>query len=168
MRRRIILTSVAAGIISFIFYLSVVILTTPNFTPLVAASIALRLNGIYIVGISVSVAVQRVIVGYGKMLGCDIKKKRTSGANLLSSIASSFFSFFSLVAVGCCGTWLYILSFLPAIFGIGISGAFIEYSTQFAQLGLGLMVLTNVYAYLTFRRKRNKQLQMSFLDVNPA
>ena len=156
-------------IISLIFYIIVVILTTPNFPPLVAASIAFRINGIYIIGISASVTVQRLIVGYGKMLGCDLpNKNQTTGANFFGSIAGSFFSFFSLVAVGCCGTWLYILSFLPAVFGIGVSGAFIEYSTQFAQLGLGIMLLTNLYGYLTFRRKRKQQLQQSFLDITPS
>lgn len=169
MQRRLLIKAVTAGIISLLLYLLIVILTTPNFPPLVASTIALRQNGIYIVGMSISIAVQVLIIGYGKMLSCDLPKKKTSGMNIFGSVVSSFFSFFSLVAVGCCGTWLYILSFLPAIFGLGVSGAMIRYSTLFAQVGLGLMILTNLYAFLTLRRKRRKQMQLSFLnvDLNP-
>ncbi len=168
MQRRLLVKSVAFGLIAFVLYLIVVILTTPNFSPWVAASIALQLNGIYIVGISISVAVQRYIIGYGKTLGCELPKKRADSMSFVGSITSSFFSFFSLVAVGCCGTWLYILSFLPAIFGISVTGTMIRYSTQFAQFGLGLMILTNIYAYLTLRRKLKLQTQQSFLSVEPA
>ncbi|MFQ6125213.1 MAG: hypothetical protein ACE5R6_11505 [Candidatus Heimdallarchaeota archaeon] len=147
MHRKLLAKAASAGIISLLLYLLVVILTTPNLTPLIAASIALHMNGIYIIGISVSVAVQMLIVDYGKILGCELPRKKTSGLNLFESAASSFFSFFALVAVGCCDTWLYILSFLPAIFGLGIASVMIRHSTLFAQLGLGLMVLTNLYAY---------------------
>lgn len=166
MQRRLFTKAVITGIISLFLYVLIVIITTPNFPPIVAVSIALRLNGIYIVGIAASVAVQTLIVGYGKMLGCELPSKKASGMNIFGSAVTSFFSFFSLVAVGCCGTWLYILSFLPALLGLGASGAMIRYSTLFAQLGLGFMILTNLYGFLTLRRKRKKQLQLSFLNVD--
>lgn len=148
--------STIAGVIFLSVYLIIVIYTTPNFPPLVAASIALNINGIYIFGSTISLAVQTYILSYSKTLPryCAIPKgKAASGANVLGSVASAFFSFFALVGVGCCGTWLFVLSLLPGVLGVGATSFLIQYSTQLAQIGLALMALSNIYAFISLRRK---------------
>jgi hypothetical protein len=157
MQNKSVIKSVLAGLAFLGFYLLVVILTTPNYSPFTSAMIALRLNGIYIYSGAISIALQIWIMEYSKSLGtCDLPaatKKKASVLNLLSGIASSFFSFFGLVAVGCCGTWIFILSFLPGIVGVGLSSILIRYSTLLAQIGLGVMIASNVYALLKLRQR---------------
>ena len=95
-----------------------------------------------------------------KLLGCRLSiKKKAFGANSGSTTITSFFSFFSLVPLGCCGWWLYALSLLPGIVGTGVSGILIEYSQVLAYVGLGIIF---VFAGLTaYKLKREQQLQKS-------
>jgi len=156
MHLKLLAKSVLAAVAFLFVYFLVVIYTTPNFPPLVAASIALNLNGIYMFGSAVSIAVQTYILGYSKTLPsyCAIPKgKAASGTNVIGSVASAFFSFFALIGVGCCGTWLFVLSLLPGVVGVGATSFLIQYSTQLAQLGLALMAISNIYAFVSLRRK---------------
>jgi len=75
-----------------------------------------------------------------KLLGCKLDVKRKAfGGNSSSTAATSFFSFFSLVPLGCCGWWLYALSLLPGIVGTGVSAVLIEYSQVLAYVGLAII-----------------------------
>jgi len=132
-----ILKAVTVGIATILVYLAVVVLTTPALPPLAAINAAFELNSIIIIGMGIGIGLQIFLSGYSKKLGCklEVKKKALSG-NSSSITATSFFSFFSLVPLGCCGWWLYILSLLPGILGTGISAALIEYSQPLAYLGL--------------------------------
>jgi hypothetical protein len=111
------------GSLTIVIYLLVVIITTPTLLPISAINAAFKINSIIIFGLAVGVGVQVFISSYSKSLGCRIDKKKeikgifrnvSSGS---STAISSFFSFFSLVPLGCCGSWLLILSLLPSIFG---------------------------------------------------
>lgn len=158
MKLRLLIKSTIAGIIFLFIYLLIVILTTPNFPPLVSVSIALNLNGIYIYGGAISLAVQTWIIGYSKTIPFQLGLPRTRAKssrllNVLGSIGSAFFSFFALIGVGCCGTWLFILSLLPGILGVGVTSFLIQYSTLLAQIGLGLMIISNIYAFMKLRKK---------------
>jgi hypothetical protein len=53
---------------------------------------------------------------------------------------SSFLSFFSLVPLGCCGSWLLILSMLPSFVGTSVSAALIQYSVPLSYAGLAIVV----------------------------
>jgi len=132
-----ILKAVTVGIATILVYLAVVVLTTPALPPLAAINAAFQLNSIIIIGMGIGIGLQIFLSGYSKKFGCklNIKKKAITG-NSSSITATSFFSFFSLVPLGCCGWWLYILSLLPGILGTGISAALIEYSQPLAYLGL--------------------------------
>ena len=132
-----ILKAITVGVATILVYLAVVVLTTPALPPLAAINASFQLNSIIIIGMGIGIGLQIFLSGYSKKLGCklDIKKKALSG-NSSSITATSFFSFFSLVPLGCCGWWLYILSLLPGILGTGISAALIEYSQPLAYLGL--------------------------------
>jgi len=152
---RLLMRSAIVFTIFLVIYFLVVVVTTPNFPPLMAVYIAINLNGIYIFGSAISLAVQTWIMSYSKTIPyCEIPKgKASSGLNIFGSIASAFFSFLALIGVGCCGTWLLILSVLPGVIGVGAASILIRYSTLFAQIGLGLMIVSNIYAFVILRRK---------------
>ena len=121
-------------------YLLIVVITTPALPPLAAISAAFKINSIIIIGMSIGVALQMFLSTYSKGLGCKIDMKRSaSTGNKYGAILSGFFSFFSLVPLGCCGTILYILSLLPSIVGSSITAAFIQYSQPLAYLGIAII-----------------------------
>jgi predicted membrane channel-forming protein YqfA (hemolysin III family) len=143
-----------AGSISLIIYLLVVVITTPNLPPLAALNAALKVNWIIIFGLAVGVGSQIYILNYSKNLGCSsIAKKRKGILGSSGSTAiSSFFSFFSLIPLGCCGSWLLILSFLPAVFGSAFSVALILYSKPLSYLGL--FIVLGYTTFIAIRLKR--------------
>jgi hypothetical protein len=128
------------GIITVIIYLSVVVITTPALEPLAAISAAFQLNSIVIIGMGIGIGLQVFLSEKSKQLGCklSVKKKALSG-NSGSVATTSFFSFFSLVPLGCCGWWLYALSLLPGIVGTGVSAVLIEYSQVLSYVGLAVI-----------------------------
>ncbi len=130
-----------AGSITAITYLLVVIITTPNLPYLAALTAAIKVNGIIVLGLAITIGVQIYMSNYGKSLGCNIVNKREGIVGSSSSITlSSFFSFFSLVPLGCCGSWLLLLSFLPSIFGSAFSVILIQYSKPLSYLGLFIVI----------------------------
>lgn len=131
------LKGVVVGIITIATYLSIVVATTPALDPIYAISAALQTNSIIIGGIGIGVGLQVYLSSYAKSLGCRLTiKRKTFGGNSGGTAFTSFLSFFSLVPLGCCGWWLYALSFLPSIFGTGISAVLIEHSQPLAYFGL--------------------------------
>ena len=146
------------GIITVAVYLSVVVITTPALEPLDAISAAFQLNAIVIIGMGIGIGLQVFLSEKSKSLGCKlIVKKKAFGGNAGSTTATSFFSFFSLVPLGCCGWWLYALSLLPGIVGPGVSAVLIEYSQVLAYLGL---VIIFGFAGLTvYKLKQEQKLQ---------
>jgi hypothetical protein len=132
--------AVIVGIITVIIYLTIVIITTPALEPLAAISAAFQLNSIIIIGMGIGIGLQVFLSEKSKQLGCKIyAKKKTMSGNSSSAAATSFFSFFSLIPLGCCGWWLYALSLLPGIIGTGISAVLIEHSQVLAYVGLGII-----------------------------
>lgn len=129
------------GIITTLIYLIVVIVTTPALQPITAIIAAFKMNSVVILGLSAGIGAQVFLSSYSSSLGCriDKKKKGVFAGSGGSSAISSFFSFFSLVQLGCCGTWLMILSFLPSIFGSTFSVILIEYSSLLSNLGLAIV-----------------------------
>ena len=77
----------------------------------------------------IGIGLQVFLSEKSKLLGCKLYvKKKAFGGNTGSTTVTSFFSFFSLVPLGCCGWWLYALSLLPSVVGTGVSAVLIEYS----------------------------------------
>jgi len=150
--------AIIVGIITVVVYLSVVVITTPALEPLDAISAALQLNSIVIFGMGIGIGLQVFLSAKSKLLGCKLKvKTKALGGNSGSVATTSFFSFFSLVPLGCCGWWLYVLSLLPGIAGVGVSAVLIEYSQVLAYVGLGIIF---GFAGLTaYKLKRELQLQ---------
>jgi len=135
-------------------YLLVVVLTTPTLSPLDSIRIATRLNWWIIAGASLGAGIQIFLITYAKEKACDLRmKKPLTGATGMFSALASFISFLALIPVGCCGMWLYILSFLPGIVGVGASAILIEDGTIMAVVGLALMALAILYTYLSLRRR---------------
>jgi uncharacterized membrane protein len=85
----------------------------------------------------------------------DKKKKGILGTGSGSTALSSLFSFFSLVPVGCCGSWLLILSMLPSIFGSTLSVILIEYSKLLSYIGLAIVFGFTSLSALKLKRELN-------------
>ena len=140
---------VIAGLGTVAGYLGVVILTTPALEPAAAINAALGLNAIVIFGMGLGMGLQIFLSDKRRQLGCSTSSaRRAIGGNSGSAAATSFFSFFSLVPLGCCGWWLYILSLLPSVIGTGLSAALIQYSGPLAYAALAAVFgLNAVTAY---------------------
>ncbi|MGI0021780.1 MAG: hypothetical protein ACRD9Q_02860 [Nitrososphaeraceae archaeon] len=153
-KRNSLIRGLVAALISLITYLFVVIITTPNLPALTALSVAMKINGIIVFGLAIAVGTQVFVSNYGKRLGCNIESKRKSFIGSSSSTAiSSFFSFFSLVPLGCCGTWLLIISLLPSVFGSAFSVILIQYSKPLSYLGLFLVIGYTAVSAISLKRK---------------
>jgi len=180
--KRSLLKGVIVGAITAIVYLTVVVITTPNLPPSAAINVALTVNGIIIVGLAVGVGIQIFASSYSKGLGCMIgdRKKyvpkkgikkflyigRSGGGSSGGSTAiSSFLSFFSLVPLGCCGSWLFILSMLPSVFGGTLSVVLIEYSVFLSYVGLAVVI---GFAAISVLRLRKELYERRTLSTKPT
>jgi hypothetical protein len=172
------------GIITAIIYLAVVVITTPNLPPSMAIGAALKVNGIIIIGLAIGVGIQVFASIYSKGLACRLDERRTykqqhkgiwrvfrisgrigSSGSGGGTVMSSFLSFFSLVPLGCCGSWLFILSMLPSVFGGTVSVILIEYSTLLSYVGL---VIVLGFAGLSILRLRKELIERRMLErTNP-
>ena len=146
------------GLVTIVIYLTVVVLPTPALAPSDAISAAFQLNSIVIVGMGIGIGLQIFLSEKSKVLGCKLSdRNKTIGGNSTSTAATSFFSFFSLVPLGCCGWWLYALSLLPSVVGTGISAILIEYSQTLAYLGLIIIFGFNGITALKLQRELKQQ-----------
>ena len=150
--------AILVGILTIAIYLTVVVITTPALGPLDAISAAFQLNSIVIIGMGIGIGLQIFLTEKSKMLGCQLDaKKRAFGGNSGSTAATSFFSFFSLVPLGCCGWWLYALSLLPSVVGSGVSAVLIEYSQVLAYLGLAVIFGFNALTAIKLKKEIKKR-----------
>jgi hypothetical protein len=129
------------GILTVLAYIIIVVITTPSLAPSSAIKAAFAMNSIIIFGSALGVGLQFFISSYARgILGCRLDKKDNRGRRIIgsgsSTAISSFFSFFSLVPLGCCGSWLLILSFLPSLFESSLSVALIQYSKPLSYIAL--------------------------------
>ncbi|WP_316504725.1 hypothetical protein [Nitrosopumilus sp.] len=149
---------IIVGALTIVIYLSVVVATTPALEPLAAISAAFQLNSIVIVGMGIGIGLQVFLSEKSKTLGCKLDvKKKAFGGNSGSTAATSFFSFFSLVPLGCCGWWLYALSLLPSVVGTGVSAVLIEYSQVLAYVGL--LIIFGFAGLTAYKLKKETKLQ---------
>ena len=148
-----------------IIYVIVVIVTTPSLPPAAAIRAAFAINSVIIIGTSIGVGTQVFISSYSKGIGCRLDKNNKNNnkkgrrgeiievsSGTTTSAISSFFSFFSLVPLGCCGSWLLILSLLPSVFGSSLSVALIQYSKPLSYISL--VIVFGFIALSAFKLKR--------------
>ena len=140
--KRALLAGISLGTISILAYIIIVIVTTPQLPPSFAIKAAFSINPLIIYGTAVGVGVNTFISSYSKGMGCRVDKKRKGilGVSSGSTALSAFFSFFSLVPLGCCGSWLLVLSYLPTIFGSALSVSLIQYSKPLSYIGLVIVL----------------------------
>lgn len=156
-----IIRGLIAGLISLMIYLLIVVLTTPNLSPAASLNAAFRANWIIIFDLSAGVGSQIYLSSYGKSLGCRISKQRKGFLGSSGSTAmSSLFSFFSLVPLGCCGSWLLLLSFLPALFGSTLSVILIQYAKPLSFAGLFVVVGYTAFTALRLKKELRKKAPM--------
>jgi hypothetical protein len=159
------------AVIAAVIYLVIVVITTPNLPATAAINAAFKVNSIVIFGLAIGVGIQFFLTSYSKGLGCKLDKKRKGifGAGSGSTALSSFFSFFSLVPLGCCGSWLFILSMLPSIFGSSLSVVLIEYSKLLSYIGLAIVFGFAGLSALRLRkelRQINSSMDSNFNQLN--
>ncbi|MDX1371249.1 MAG: hypothetical protein R3321_02200 [Nitrososphaeraceae archaeon] len=155
--------------ITIISYLLIVVFTSPNLPATASISAAFQVNFPIIIGLAIGTGIQGFVISYRKKVinnSCEIKTKKKgflglpSTGNGLGAALSSFFSFFSLVPLGCCGSWLFILSYLPIVFGSGASVFMIKYSSILSYVGLILIsiiaAISIVKLYKDLKLKNNK------------
>jgi hypothetical protein len=148
------LKGIAAGIVTSMIYLAVVVITTPNLPILAAIYAAFKVNSFIIFGLAAGVGTQMFLSSYRKNLGCRTNKKRMGVLGSSGSTAlSSFLSFFSLVPLGCCGSWLLLLSLLPSVLGSTFSVALIQYSKPLSYLGLSIVFVLTAISALRLRKE---------------
>lgn len=146
------------GSVTVAIYLLVVVITTPALEPSAAVSAAIQLNWPIISGMGIGIGMQSYLAGYAQKFGCQLKMRRGAyGGNSGGTALTSFFSFFSLIPLGCCGWWLYAISFLPSIFGASLSAVLVDYSQTLSYVGLAIIFGFNLVTYLKIRQKQ-KQL----------
>lgn len=143
-----------------------VVATTPSLPAESALYVTLVTNPVIMVGIGAGTGLQAYLAEKRRRLaGCKIAQGRGGSAEgaggvAASSAAASFFSFFALVPLGCCGWWLYVLSLLPSVLGAGISGTLIENSQPLAYAGLAVIFgLNGLMAYRIRHMQRAIGLQ---------
>ena len=159
------------AVIAAVIYLVIVVITTPNLPATAAINAAFKVNSIVIFGLATGVGIQFFLTSYSKGLGCKLDKKRKGifGGGSGSTALSSFFSFFSLVPLGCCGSWLFILSMLPSIFGSSLSVVLIEYSKLLSYIGLAIVFGFVGLSALRLRkelRQINSSMDSNFNQLN--
>ncbi len=155
------------GVITVSVYLTIVVVTTPSLRPVDAITISISQNWWLVGAIAVGAGIQAFLLAYAKDKACPVRYKGTIiGASGFFSGLSSFLSFLSLIPVGCCGTWIYVLAFLPGLIGTSASGFLIRNGLQFEFLGLVLMTLSVAYTYLSVK-KRLAVLKTSGLRTSP-
>jgi hypothetical protein len=159
------------GVITAAIYLAIVVITTPSLPAVAAVNAAFKVNSIVIFGLALGVGIQFFLASYSRGLGCRIDRKRKGifGGGSGSTAISSFFSFFSLVPLGCCGSWLLILSMLPSIFGSSLSVVLIEYSKLLSYVGLAVVFGFAGLSALRLRKElqeRNSSKNSNFSRLN--
>ncbi len=155
--KRSLIRGIIVGVVSILAYLLVVVITTPALPPLAALSAAFQINSIVIAGMGIGVGLQMFLSTYSKGLGCRLDVKRKAiGGNSGGAAMTGFFSFFSLVPLGCCGTMLYILSLLPSVVGSGLTGGLIQFSQPLAYVGVAIIYVFNGITIYKLRKERRK------------
>jgi hypothetical protein len=146
---------VMIGLVAILSYFLLVVITTPSLPTFAAIDATIRTNSSIIFGLGIGMGAQVFISVYSKSLGCRVDKKNLGviGGGAGSIALGSFFSFFSLVPLGCCGTWLFILSMLPTIFGSGLSAVLIKYSEVLSYIGLALVFSFTGLSAIRLRRE---------------
>jgi hypothetical protein len=152
--RRSIVKGVVAGAATLGAYLLVVVVTTPSLPADAAVSAAFGINSIVMGGTAGAIGAQVYFSSYGKSLGCQIRRKKAViGAGSGATAIGSFFSFFSLVPLGCCGSWLLVLSLLPSIFGSSVSVFLIDYSVPLSYAALAAVMGFAALAGIQLQRR---------------
>ena len=160
--KRAVLKGILLGSISILAYIIIVIVTTPQLPASFAVNAALSINPIIIYGTAFGVGANVFISSYRKGMGCRVDKKGKGivGVSSGSTALSAFFSFFSLVPLGCCGSWLLVLSYLPTIFGSALSVSLIQYSKPLSYIGLIIVLgFAGISAFKLRSELKNQQRQ---------
>ena len=171
--KRALLKGILLSGVSILAYVIVVIVTSPELPTSFAVNAAFSINPLIIYGTAFGVGVNTFISSYSKGMGCRVDKKGKGivGVSTGSTALSAFFSFFSLVPLGCCGSWLLVLSYLPTIFGTALSVSLIQYSKPLSYIGLIIVLSFAAISAFKLRselkdQQANRELQNMDKKIN--
>jgi signal transduction histidine kinase len=169
--KRALVKGTVVAVVTAVVYLAIVVITTPSLPAIATINAAFKVNSIVIFGLAIGVGIQFFLTSYSKGLGCRLDKRRKGifGGSSGSTALSSFFSFFSLVPLGCCGSWLLILSMLPSVFGSSLSVVLIEYSRLLSYIGLAIVFGFAGLSALKLKKElqqRNSSKNSNFNQLN--
>jgi hypothetical protein len=121
--------------------------------PTDSVTTAIALNWWVVLGIMFGTGAQGYLSASAKERGCRVRhaKSVTGGTGFFSAVLS-IISFLSLIPVGCCGTWLYVLSFAPTLFGSSFAALLIERSFELKAASLLVVLLLVAYTYYSTRK----------------
>jgi len=145
-----VLLGVLASVVLFAVYLLIVVISSPQFTPATAVTLAVNFNGVIMAAIASGVGIQVFLLIYKRSLVCPIKGAGAAGAT--GSTFTTFTSFFTLANVGCCGLFPFYFSL---IFGTGLAGALVQYSQTLTMAGLGVMSVSILLMVRGIRKKQS-------------
>jgi hypothetical protein len=129
----------AAG---FTVYSATIILTTPNLSAPTSLWVAFNISPQIMLGVPAGLGIQAYLVSYAKRLPCPVGGTRQNmGGTAIGSVPSALFSFFGLTQVGCCTFWLFFLSILPSVVGVGAAGFLISYGFILSNVSLVLVAI---------------------------
>src|SRR5215207_522265 len=141
--KKSILYGIIISSITIISYLLIVIFTSPNLPVIASIYAVLQVNSPIIIGLAIGTGIQGFVISYRKKVinnKCEIKTNKKKdflhSSSTGNGLGAALSSFFSLVPLGCCGSWLFILSYLPLVFGNGASVFMIKYSNILSYIGL--------------------------------
>jgi len=137
-----------------VVYLLVVIATTPALPPVQAVRASLAFNGSFLVLLLISIWSHGFLRAASR--SCNLRRGVVNGAAGGGSALASVLSFLSLTQVGCCGFWLYAISLLASVGGLGsaVVGILVDSPFLFMAIGLATVWAGNIYIIVKLRRSK--------------
>jgi hypothetical protein len=139
-----------------IVYLLVVVLTTPALPPVEAVRASLSFNGYFLALLLSSIWFHGFLRARAASRSCTLRRGLAAGAAGGGSFIASVLSFLSLTQVGCCSFWLYAISLLAGIGGLGTALAGIIVDFPFLLMALGVSIIWAGNIYILMRLSRSK------------
>jgi hypothetical protein len=142
-----------------IVYLLVVVLTTPALPPVEAVRASLAFNGHFLALLLSSTWFHGFLRAKAASRSCTLRRGVTAGAAGCGSFIASALSFLSLTQVGCCGFWLYAISLLAGIGGLGtaLAGIMVEHPFPLMALGVSIIWAGNIYILVRLSRSKTSR-----------
>ena len=151
-------------------YLLTVILTSPMVSPFDAVVITLNANSLFLLVLFFSIFIQGYLgTVISTIRGCRVGKETVGSLTVGGTSLSSIVSFLSLIHLGCCSMWLYILSIIAGTGGIGLAfvSTLLQAPSYVMTLGITAIWAGNTYMIIKYIKHRKKTTSPPALRDRP-